>query len=789
LLRDVTFGIGSQLVERIKRVSTSFRSWTGSSLPKRSGAADFGHQSRPSFIDRWTAEVMYPDALAHLRMQTAKAVDKLFKYDVFVLLCIFLEMFFAPVLAAFSIGGLDSIPMLLTMWTLDVIFLLEAVRNFRSVRMSPTPMEDYPLALRISDSISAVPLASLFQMIAQLAHLWDLVGVLPILRMLRLLRMQRVAHGRRALARTELKSYLVLLPGRNLLPIAIADVLIHLALTLIACHLLCCLWILAAVYERDFFPDKVTWLTSLSQLLGRNASETEVYIAGLAFAQSCITITQLSPVKPVTRFETAVATLFYAIGFSLFMYMLAATRKLRARLTMSSSMSQKKMTKLHKFCRNNDIPRQLVTQMRSYFQGNFMLRKFVGEAKLLSEMPPTLRMEVLLALKAGVLFDVPLLTRLGNLNIIHDLMLQLKPQLCSQGEVVIQQGDFGREMFILSEGVLAIIVNGNKVAELRSGSFFGEVALLFGVRRTASVTAMVVCFFFSLSKLQFEATLNEYPREKELFANEVRRNADSITPSSEIRKQMEAAESRAYEAEKEIEISQMRAQRISKRRESLRRASLILAQANSEDAPASPSALLPPPRVLSSSNSPEDARSPVRSPARSPGRLTIGPLGKTGLRDALAASHMGVQATRAAQHAPTPRMRLQQQASRFSEIVDGGETFPVPMPYTPRTPTTPRSRHSVSRPSEVTMPATPRSRQSTSRPSEVTMPTTPRSRQLAAPHGEAGPELSRQDIVSTVRQSLVHLTAGGGPPVQNLLEIAKIEATVAEVNQARFFTM
>jgi gluconate 5-dehydrogenase len=54
-------------------------------------------------------------------------------------------MFFAPVIAAFSIGGLDSIPMLLTMWTLDVIFLLEAVRNFRSVRMSPTPMEDYPL--------------------------------------------------------------------------------------------------------------------------------------------------------------------------------------------------------------------------------------------------------------------------------------------------------------------------------------------------------------------------------------------------------------------------------------------------------------------------------------------------------------------------------------------------------------------------------------------------------------------------------------------------------------------
>ncbi len=41
--------------------------------------------------------------------------------------------------------------------------------------------------------------------------------------------------------------------------------------------------------------------------------------------------------------------------------------------------------------------------------------------------------QVLLALKAGVLFDVPLLTRLGNLNIIHDLMLQLKPQLCSQG--------------------------------------------------------------------------------------------------------------------------------------------------------------------------------------------------------------------------------------------------------------------------------------------------------------------------------------------------------------------
>ena len=56
------------------------------------------------------------------------------------------------------------------------------------------------------------------------------------------------------------------------------------------------------------------------------------------------------------------------------------------------------------------------------------------------------------------------------------------------GKMLIRQGAPGREFFVLLEGTVDIVRDGKKIIELGAGEFFGELALLSNIPRTATVT-------------------------------------------------------------------------------------------------------------------------------------------------------------------------------------------------------------------------------------------------------------------------------------------------------------
>lgn len=65
----------------------------------------------------------------------------------------------------------------------------------------------------------------------------------------------------------------------------------------------------------------------------------------------------------------------------------------------------------------------------------------------------------------------------------------LQPRSYGQGDVVIRQGDQGSEFFLIDEGTVEITADGKRLNSLSSGSYFGELALIYDLPRAASVTA------------------------------------------------------------------------------------------------------------------------------------------------------------------------------------------------------------------------------------------------------------------------------------------------------------
>jgi potassium-dependent mechanosensitive channel len=72
-------------------------------------------------------------------------------------------------------------------------------------------------------------------------------------------------------------------------------------------------------------------------------------------------------------------------------------------------------------------------------------------------------------------------------------------------EQIVKQGDEGSSLFYIAEGNLEVLIDQEdgsklKVAELKSGDIFGEMALLTGQRRTATVVANTEVAVFEISK-------------------------------------------------------------------------------------------------------------------------------------------------------------------------------------------------------------------------------------------------------------------------------------------------
>ena len=79
------------------------------------------------------------------------------------------------------------------------------------------------------------------------------------------------------------------------------------------------------------------------------------------------------------------------------------------------------------------------------------------------------------------------------------------------GTLLADQGQTGREAFVVLDGTVSVKRNGRKVASLGPGSIVGELSLLDHGPRTATVTCETDCTIFVISQRHFLAVLDDVP--------------------------------------------------------------------------------------------------------------------------------------------------------------------------------------------------------------------------------------------------------------------------------------
>jgi hypothetical protein len=100
------------------------------------------------------------------------------------------------------------------------------------------------------------------------------------------------------------------------------------------------------------------------------------------------------------------------------------------------------------------------------------------------------------------------------------------------GEIVVAEGEPGSSLYLIASGTVRVYVrtgsgHQQQIRVMRQGDFFGEISLLKGTRRTATITAATRCELLELSRSAVHAIAEEHPQVWTIIEDFCNRRAGS----------------------------------------------------------------------------------------------------------------------------------------------------------------------------------------------------------------------------------------------------------------------
>jgi MFS family permease len=134
------------------------------------------------------------------------------------------------------------------------------------------------------------------------------------------------------------------------------------------------------------------------------------------------------------------------------------------------------------------------------------------------------------ARQLALLRRIPMFAPLPPLD-LERIARQLDLIEVAPGSEVIRQGDIGDRFYAVEAGSFEIVRDGTTIATAGEGDYFGEIALLHDVPRTATVRATSAAAVWALDQEEFLATVTGLP-QSESAAHAISAERRRTTPSA-----------------------------------------------------------------------------------------------------------------------------------------------------------------------------------------------------------------------------------------------------------------
>jgi protein phosphatase len=100
------------------------------------------------------------------------------------------------------------------------------------------------------------------------------------------------------------------------------------------------------------------------------------------------------------------------------------------------------------------------------------------------------------------------------------------------GKVLMRQGETGTDMMVLVRGNVSVERDGQRINTLGPGDFFGEIALVDGGPRTATVSAEEASTLLVITHRDFHSMMDEFPEVAGQVMNALANRVRTLDPDA-----------------------------------------------------------------------------------------------------------------------------------------------------------------------------------------------------------------------------------------------------------------
>ena len=258
----------------------------------------------------------------------------------------------------------------------------------------------------------------------------------------------------------------------------------------------------------------------------QTASTLEQYVDSLYWALETMCTVGYGDNVPVTEYETAYVCFVLMVTGIIYAAIFGNMSNAVHALSTSARRYHSLLDGVKEFSHAYALPPALHAKLLSYAAEYWKHSKgFEISDVLHSSLPHSVRAEIVSHINASLLQRVPLFRQCSP-RFLSAIILKLRNLVCLPGDFLFREGDMSRELYFIRHGSVEVVQDdptaiGEQdvvIARLSAASahpYFGEIALLLGETRTASVRASERCMLSLISLQDFVEVMALFPSEED----------------------------------------------------------------------------------------------------------------------------------------------------------------------------------------------------------------------------------------------------------------------------------
>ncbi|XP_048580862.1 uncharacterized protein LOC5507189 isoform X3 [Nematostella vectensis] len=278
---------------------------------------------------------------------------------------------------------------------------------------------------------------------------------------------------------------------------------------LLTTHISACLWIFEACYGDDC--QHGSWAEHVIQI--KDSIGLREYVASMYWSAAAMSSTGYGDIHAHDALSEIISIIVMFTGLLLYGYCLCGFSATIANTMKPKAEFQERVDAAVKFMTTQNLDSTLIQRVIDSLSMVWKMHRgenIPGSKRLMADMPVRLQQEVCAEECTDLIKQVPIFVE-SDENFMRTLSLHTTSYVFKPGDYIVYAGDMGREMYCIRRGQVNILCEDNVIGTLGPGSFFGEIGLIYGESRFATVQAKTYCQILMLTKHDLDEVLEEFP--------------------------------------------------------------------------------------------------------------------------------------------------------------------------------------------------------------------------------------------------------------------------------------